>query len=331
MHNFNGLRVGIIGGGKHDKSIGTRLYQELASLGSAVLWVAHSDGLYNKPKLLGGTRIGDLEAPNRLTSNLDIAFLATPSSGDGTAARNYLRGMVSLSDHRIPIVTAEKAALAHHYQALKPFLSWIGYSATVGGGTHLLSFVAEHASTPATQEMYLVPNGTLNFVGYHVARGFDLSSIVDRAINKGLTEPGATEPLGVLNAEIGDIALKTAIILNTSGIAHEPIKAKDISPTKLTATDLAELSNLRYVVRISREESQAGRGGFSFESGGFHVSAGFQRVNCLVAKHLPPEENNGVIVVKEGDRGTYSTQGPGAGPGPTTQAMLEDAVRLLRK
>ena len=122
------MKAGLIGAGL----IGSALYKKLQSRGWNIRFVLRKSGLYeNLDKKLEGNYLD-------YAQELDAAFLAIPTADDGSIASGYIK---SFLEKGIPVITCEKGALSNHFASLESCLEKIGFSASVGGGTRLLSYL----------------------------------------------------------------------------------------------------------------------------------------------------------------------------------------------
>lgn len=318
-------RVGIIGAG----TIGAELYRKVQRLGWDVAFVAKSDGVYKNL----ATKIDRLDNYLNYAAGLDVALVAIPTFDDGTAAYEYLQ---SFLQQNIPVVTCEKGSLSSHFAQLEPYRHRIGYSATVGGGTRLLHYVEDHVG-PWTRQIHAVLNCTLNFLLSEVEGGRPFIDAADDAKRRGYAEPVIDDQYEIFNQEAKeDVVMKTAILFNLCGFTPERIRASDLAVKEMREPEVAqvirEAGQRRYIVSILRGAPQHNDrlGGFQHQVGGWTILGGFQAIasNPLFAQLVLPGITNGVLI-SQGEEGVYRATGPGGGPGPTTSAMIKDALQLL--
>lgn len=271
-----------------------------------------------------------------LAKEVDACFLAIPTDNTGTIALAYIAEILSYGK---PIVTCEKASLANHFEALLPHLSRIGFSATVGGGSGLLSLV--RSSHFGIDSITGVVNATLNFLVSEIARGRTVAEVVDEAITLGLCEPGHTNLVEIVNAEIQDMLYKSAILFNLARLTREPIHASEfsygvINQDAITGGQnglLARVKTHRFAVTI--KERMAGEKvftdipGFAATKEGWVIRGSYQPVRELENLDRIPRREENALVVTWRDGARASLFGIGAGPLPTAAAMLGDARRLV--
>jgi len=323
------VKVGIIGAGH----IGSTLYNKVKANGWEIKAVLKDDGIYKDMS----EKIDNLENYQNYLSGLDIGFLAIPTFDDGKTAFGYMHFLL---DQNIPVVTCEKGALSNYFPELEKWLPKIGYSATVGGGTRLLRYLEERIGQNI-EEIHAVLNGTLNYIFDEVSRGRSLGEVVEETRKLGYAEPGANDPLEIINKEAtGDIPMKSSILFNLCRFTSKPIRAKDIKVQKIKEHELASLiqeaSNRRFIVSITRKDNDKKIiGGFKHGVDDWIISAGFKHIaeNPLYSQLVPSGVNNALLICEGeyGKDGTYRLTGQGAGSGPTTASMIKDAIHLIEK
>ncbi len=260
----------------------------------------------------------------------DVVFIAISTRDDGAAARTYL--LEALRAGR-PVVTCEKGALANYFGDLEPYLPYIGFTATVGGGSELLSLVRR----PLKRLVSIrgVVNGTLNFLFWCVAQGRDPYAALREAQERGLCEPGAKSLAEVVNAELRDALLKSAIVWNVAGLGL-PLRDADFSYSVLAEPEILRLlrkkATTRFMLSIRRTKHRWFEfGGFMARRDGWVVCGDF--VSCDEVPDDPllnlSEEHNALIVKRRWGPVSFIS-GKGAGIAPTVRVMVRDAYRLLR-
>jgi len=290
----------------------------------------------------------------KVIGDVALVFMTIPSFWDGKRAFEVIKGLLARG---IPIVTAEKGALANFNRQLKPDLSQIGIGATVGGGTRLLPILREHIG-PRTTRIDAIINGTLNYVMDGLASGRTLGQMVSEGRLLGFAEPpkaGEPEPasetagyLDTLNGELQDITFKQTILWNVviadylgTGSILTPRDFQQPSLTEKTIMQLkTEAEVRRHIVSIVKKGHETPEddiiAGYRKEIDGWVIKGGFRRtdLNPIFKEYLrlPGPFNGAIIAGGPGESdGLYSVaRGPGAGPGPTAASMVQDARQLLR-
>ncbi len=305
------MKALIVGPGR----VGQALQKLLLERGDDVLLLANQKQKIDKPEWKQG-------------ETAEIVFLCLSTKDDGQAALFYIESAIALGK---PIVTCEKGALANYWSRLRPELQSIGYRATVGGGSHLLSVL--NNPLPPIKSVVGVINATLDFVlasssanSYHQA--------INRAKCLGLCEPGDPDWPAVAARELKDIKFKICILYNHA-LLSPTVLEPGLVETKLDLTEL--LQSIRYrrprlVLKIDHQKESRGLLVFRAEIASWHV-----RLELLEEQPLhhafswPTRPAYNCLFVEREDGTTSQISGPGAGPRLVAQAMLAEALILLKR
>ncbi len=345
-------RIGLIGAG----NIGEEVIRQAREKGFGIGPIVTTSGVYDgskvqrwKGKLSDYLKENpeyrlavpdDYQAPLRET---DAVLLTISTRDDGEEAYTYMRGLLPEK----PVITCEKGALssASRFKELLPEMKKgrLGYRATVGGGTSLLKVMQDSVRRGFDGRVYAVINGTLNFIFDRLSRGRSLGETVYRARILGFAEPGAKDPLDVINTEAcKDVPRKSAIFYNTflDSLGNENPSFLDVSTIMSTLTPLTpdmfarlvrEARNRRYIVSITPHDSAVDDdviAGYRLNMDGWVIQGGFRRItdNPLYERFLPEDVDNALFVTKGKveSKGEYSHSGPGAGAPPTVDSMMTD-------
>lgn len=338
---------GIIGAG----TIGSRVIEQIAEQG-----IAERSGLSVVPDFVlrkAGLSI-DGQAPRQFGANeklpdVDMLFVATPGIA-GSDSPAY-RHIISQLKRRGLVVTAEKASVAEHFEEFRTIsdnFGRLGINATVGGGTRLLDIAGGYAvDRKNVTEAHFELNGTLSFIMGQVANGEAVGVAVDQAVALGYAEPGASEVQDVMAGEAtSDVPRKLAVLLNKLFLVN-PVNAEEFT-YQLDAREvrqaLREAADRRFVVSVynaerlssAEELERSVLGGFATRIEGWVVIGGFQRVreNPLTkdfADHVGAVAGASIGLGPQNQDGVYKFHGPGAGPKPTANTMLDDAQVLIER
>ena len=315
-------KVGIIGAGGIAKHLATRLKSQEIN----VCFSLTRDRSEQLSQLL------ESEKPQAV-------FLTISTLDKGEAALNYIQTCIKA---RVPVITCEKGALAYHAKILKPHLNKIGFSATVGGGTRMLKFVIDRHLENRQVEINAVINGTLNFIFDEIRRGGrSLGEACKEACKLGYAEPGATDPLSLINGELKDVRMKTCVFFNTVLATDTIATPNEFGLLEQTADSLEQLNeeggDYRLVVSFSnhKQNKDHPRFGKQFElhfADGWRITGSFRQITqaSQLSSWLPGGVGNAVHIIEGelGSGGKYTLSGPGAGHEPTTSAMLADFKEL---
>jgi homoserine dehydrogenase len=221
-----------------------------------------------------------------------------------------------------PLVTANKAMLAHHGLQLAAAAEASGtalkYEAAVAGGIPVIKGLREGAAANALTLIYGVLNGTCNFIlSTMEAERRDFAEVLAEAQALGYAEADPSFDIDGVDAAhklslLASLAFGTEV--HFGGVAIAGIR-------HLLAADIAEAAALGARVRLVGL-AEAGPAGL------------FQRVHpCLVPLDHPLAHVTGSLnaVVAEGNYvGRLLFQGRGAGEGPTASAVVADLIDIAR-
>jgi len=221
-----------------------------------------------------------------------------------------------------PVVTANKAMIAHHGGELAALAEAngvsLGFEAAVAGGIPVIKALRDGLVANRLTRVYGILNGTCNYVLTTMREtGRDFAEVLAEAQALGYAEadPGvdvdgidAAHKLAIL----ASLAFGTRIdfdSVHVEGIRH-------VSPV-----DIAFADDLGYRIKLLGIARQ--------------LEAGLeQRVHpCMVPSAAPIAAVEGVLnaVVGEGNFiGSTVFEGPGAGAGPTASAVVADLVDIAR-
>ena len=222
----------------------------------------------------------------------------------------------------IHVVTANKAAVARHYDALHACAlsgqASLAYSAAVGGGTPVLETLDRLRRGDGVASIDGVLNGTANFLLGRMAEGCDFDEALARAQQLGFAEADpaadidghdAADKLSILIREAFGIVLPPALIFKQS--------LRDIASAAPPAA-LGPGKVLKQVARCRLGADGSVRAEVRIEALPFRDPLAGAR----------NEENRLVIVDRAGR--SHSLFGKGAGRWPTAAAVFADVMDLQR-
>ncbi len=220
------------------------------------------------------------------------------------------------------VVTANKAALARHYDALHAAARASGgrlaYSASVGGGTPVLEVLERLVRAGGVRRIEGVMNGTANFLLGRLAEGMAFDLAVSRAQQLGFAE---ADPAADVDGH--DAADKLSLLIREAfAIAIDPA---DIAKDSLRAVDAGQ-------VAAARSEGMAFKQIGLCEllpDGSLKAEV---RVRAVPLNHplagARNEENR--FVITGSDHAVHAIFGKGAGRWPTSAAMFADVMDIQR-
>ena len=318
------INVGIIGLGH----IGGRLYKEIISkkndielkTGSKVNIAAISAKNYKKKRNFKFNRKIFYKNPILISKKpkIDIVFELIGLS-DGIS-KKIIETALKNKKH---VITANKAVIAKHGDYLS-FLAEknnvnLEFEAAVGGGIPVLRTIKDGLSTNKISKVVGILNGTCNYILSEMETSKDaFKTVLKKAQSLGYAEP--RDPKYDLNGldALAKVRILSAIAFN-----------KKISRNKCLMDGIENIE--------SKDIEMANKLNFRIKLLGITEIINnklFERVHpCLVKKDNYIANINGVMnaIILEGKPvGQTILQGEGAGPGPTSSALMSDLLSILR-
>ncbi len=221
-----------------------------------------------------------------------------------------------------PFVTANKAMIAHHGQALAALAEAkavaLKFEAAVGGGIPVIKGMREGLAANAVTAVYGILNGTCNYILSEIeSTGKSFGVILAEAQALGYAEADPSFDVDGIDA-----GHKLAI-LATLGFGSAPdFDAVHLDGIRcVTPADIDYARTLGYRIKLI--------GLASLENGHLH-----QRVGAaLVPMHHPLAhvgQSLNAVVVEGNYVGRLLFQGRGAGEGPTASAVVADLIDVAR-
>ncbi|THD84659.1 homoserine dehydrogenase [Aliigemmobacter aestuarii] len=220
------------------------------------------------------------------------------------------------------VVTANKALLAHHGQALAEAAEAHGrvirFEAAVAGGIPVIKALTEGLAGNRISRVMGVMNGTCNYILTRMqAAGLPYETVFEEARQLGYLEADPNLDVGGIDAG-HKLSLLAAIAFGTR-VSFDKVELEGIGNVSIEDINLAD--DMGYHIKLLGVAQMSGRG---LE----------QRMTpCLVPAESPLGQLQGGtnMVVLEGDSvGQIVLRGPGAGEGPTASAVMGDAIDLAR-
>jgi homoserine dehydrogenase len=222
----------------------------------------------------------------------------------------------------IPVVTANKALLAHHGYRLAKLAEDKGaalkYEAAVAGGIPVIKSLREGFAANNIKAVYGILNGTCNYILTEMREtGRDFADVLNDAQAKGYAEADPSFDIDGVDA-----AHKLCILSALAFGVRPDFKSLKISGIRhITARDILAAQELGFRIKLLGSARRTDKGIV-------------QSVEpCLVPIASPMGAVEGVYnaVFVEGDFvGTGLSVGRGAGEGPTASAVVADLIDLAR-
>jgi homoserine dehydrogenase len=220
------------------------------------------------------------------------------------------------------VVTANKALLAHHGNALAAAAEAKGavirFEAAVAGGIPVIKALTEGLAANRIKRVMGVMNGTCNYILTRMqSAGLPYETVFEEARQLGYLEADPNLDVGGIDAG-HKLSLLSAIAFGTR-VSFDAVELEGIGNVSIDDIRLAD--EMGYRIKLLGVAQMTGRG---LE----------QRMTpCLVPADSPLGQLQGGtnMVVLEGDSvGQIVLRGPGAGMGPTASAVMADVIDIAR-
>ena len=260
-----------------------------------------------------------IKNPLTILNDKDIDIIVELVGGSEGIAKKIVFGALKNKKH---VITANKALMAKHGDELSRIAEVnnvnLEYEASVAGGVPIIRSLKEGLIANKIFKIYGILNGTTNYILTNMEEtGDSFDNVLNKAKKLGFAE---SNPLADLNGNDAASKLKilSSIAFNNK-ISKNQILTEGIQNINLT--DIVHVKKLGYKIKLL-SISQIIKGKLS------------ERVHpCLIAENSYIAKINDVLnaVVVDGfPIGRSVLQGEGAGPGPTTSALISDLCSILR-
>ncbi len=239
--------------------------------------------------------------------------------GSEGAAKKLVFNSIKNKKH---VVTANKALIAKYGDKLSKLAEKnkvnLEFEAAVAGGIPIVRVIKEGLVTNTINKIYGILNGTSNYILSKMSESkSNFKDVLINAKKLGYAESNPKDDLDGNDAN-SKIQILSALSFNSL------INKKNITVEGITMVDQIDIQNANFL-------------GYKIK----HLAISelknnkiIQRVHpCLVNKNSYISNINGVLnaVIIEGTPiGKFTIQGEGAGPGPTTSALVSDICSILR-
>lgn len=249
----------------------------------------------------------------------DVDCVVEVIGGSDGPAKALVEQALSAGRH---VVTANKALIAHHGQALAEAAEAAGaglrFEAAVAGGIPVLKALGEGLAANRIASLYGVLNGTCNYIIGEMERTrASYDDVLAEAQRLGYAEADPAFDVGGIDAA-HKLAILAALAFGTridfAGVVTEGIE-------RITLDDIQTARDMGFSIKL-------------LALARMHEGGLEQRVRpCMVDERsiigALPGVTNAVLV--EGDAiGQCAFTGPGAGAGPTASAILADVLDIAR-
>ena len=223
---------------------------------------------------------------------------------------------------KIHVITANKSLIAKHGEILSKLAEKnkvnLEFEAAVAGGIPVLRTIKDGLATNKINKVVGILNGTSNYILSEMENSNkSFKEVLNRAQNLGYAETNPKNDLDG-NDVLSKIRILSSLSFNTK-ISRKNCLMDGIENIELKDIKIANQLNLRIkllgITEILNNKL-------------------FERVHpCLVGKDTYIGNINGVmnaVILNGKPIGETVLQGEGAGPGPTSSALLSDLLSVLR-
>ena len=318
------IGIGIVGLG----NIGSRLYKEIISkkkdigikTNTNINIVAISAKNINKKRSFKIRRKIFFKNPLHIAKNPRVNILIELiGKSDGISKRVVESALINKKH----VITANKALISKHGDYLTSIAEKnkvnLEFEAAVCGGIPVLRTIKEGLATNKISKVYGILNGTCNYILSEMEATKDsFKNVLKKAQNLGYAEP--TNPKLDLNGydAMAKIKILSSLAFNKK-ISNTKVLMEGIENIETKDIDIANQLNLRIKLLGITELIN---------------NKLYERVHpCLLKKDIYIANVNGVmnaVVLNGSPVGESILQGEGAGPGPTSSALMSDLLSILR-
>jgi len=318
------INIAIVGLGQ----IGSYLYNELnrkkkeieSKTGKIINIVAISAKNPNKKRKYKINKNIFYKNPLEIINNNKVDILFEVVGLEGGISKRIVENSLK---NKIHVITPNKALISKHGDYLSNLAEKnnvnLEFEASVAGGIPILRTIKEGLATNKIEKIYGILNGTCNYILSEMENTKDdFKNVLSNAQKLGYAEPG--NPKLDLN---GFDALAKVKILSSLAFNIKISKEKSLMEgiENISSKDIEIANQLNYRIKLL--------GITELINGKV-----FERVHpCLVNKNSYIGNVNGVmnaVIVKGKPVGESILQGEGAGPGPTSSALMSDLLSILR-
>jgi len=318
------INIGIIGIGQ----IGSRLYKEILSkkkdikikTGINLNITAISAKKLNKKRSFKFKKNIFYKNPIEIAKNPNINIIFELIGYSGGISKRVVETALKQGKH---VITANKALIAKNGDSLSLLAEKnkvnLEFEAAVGGGIPILRTIKDGLSTNKIHKVVGILNGTCNYILSEMESLKDsFPNVLKRAQQLGYAEP--RNPKFDLNGydTLDKVRILSALAFNKK-ISKNNCLMNGIEKIEFEDIEMAEKLGFR-IKLLGITEIIKGKL--------------FERVHpCLIKKNKYIANINGVMnaVILDGKPvGESVMQGEGAGPGPTSSALMSDLLSILR-
>ena len=318
------INIGIIGLGH----IGSRLYKEILSkrkdiqikTGKNINIIAISAKNIKKKRSFKFSKNIFYKNPMDIVKNPSVNIIFELIGKQNGISKRIVESSLKNKKH---VITANKALMAKNgdYLSLLAEKNKVNleFEAAVGGGIPILRTIKDGLATNKISKVVGILNGTCNYILSEMENSNDsFLNVLNRAQKMGYAEPG--NPKLDLNGSdtLAKVRILSALSFNKK-ISNNKCLMNGIEDIDIE--DIAMAKKLNFKIKLLGITEIIN-------------NKIFERVHpCLVKKKTYISNINGVmnaVILNGKPVGETVLQGEGAGPGPTSSALMSDLLSILR-
>ena len=317
------IGIGIIGLG----NVGSRLYKEIISkkkeiklkTGKNIDIVAISAKNINKKRSFKFKKKIFFKNPLNIIKNPKVNIVIELIGLSDGISKKIVENSLKNRKH---VITANKALISKHGDYLASIAEKnnvnLEFEAAVGGGIPILRTLKDGLATNKINKVVGILNGTSNYILSDMEKSKNsFQNVLKKAQNLGFAETNPKNDLDG-NDVLAKIRILSALSFNKK-ISKKKCLMNGIENIELKDINMADKLYLRIkllgITEIINNQL-------------------FERVHpCLIKKDSYIANINGAmnaIILQGSPVGQSILQGEGAGPGPTSSALLSDLLSILR-
>jgi homoserine dehydrogenase len=316
------LRIGIAGLGTVGSAVARNIVEHGASLAARCGRPLELTAVSARDKRKDRGPLGKAEwfdDPVKLAQSAPIDLFVELMGGEGGAAKASVEAALARG---LPVVTANKALLAHHGAALAKTAESknlaLNFEAAVAGGIPIIKALREGLGANEIERVYGILNGTCNYILTTMeASGRAFADVLAEAQKLGYAEADPTFDIGGMDTA-HKLCLLAAVAFGNAP-ALDGIHVEGIE--RISIADIKFADEFGYRIKLLGVATRT--------PGGIE-----QRVHPAMVPHgTPLADVDGVFnaVVAEGNLAGKSVyEGRGAGAGPTASAVMADILDIAR-
>ena len=225
--------------------------------------------------------------------------------------------------NKIHVITPNKALISKHGDKLGELAEKnkvnLEFEASVAGGIPIIRIIKEGLATNKITKVYGILNGTCNYILSEMEKTKDsFVSVLKKAQNLGYAEPGNPKLDLNGNDALAKIKILSSLAFNKK-ISKSNCLMEGIENIEFKDIEIASQLNFRIKLLGITEIIK---------------NSIFERVHpCMVNKDSYIGNVSGVmnaVILNGSPIGESVLQGEGAGPGPTSSAIMSDLLSILR-